>query len=194
MTVDWPPEFDRTDPVRRQKNRSFEVSLHDAIEDLDAEMDRLGVDDWRLETAMDHQSRNPNYPYASQPEPDDPSVVLRWSMDGEQFAIACDRYSRVRDNLRTIGLYVREKRKMEGRPVTTGGSEFANARLPSGEEDAIVAERPAHAVLGVDRDASDAEIIDAFRDAVQEAHPDKGGSEEELKEVKRAREVLLDGA
>jgi len=193
-TVDWPPSFERSNPDRRSPNRNYGVSLHDAIEELDAEMDRLGVDDWRLDTAMRHQSRNPNYPYANQSEPNDPSVVLRWSMDGDQFAVACDAYSRVRDNLRTIGLYVREKRKMEQRPVTTGESEFANARLPSGEEDAIAVSSPAHVVLGVDENASADEIEAAYRERVKEAHPDNGGSSEELREVREAKEVLLDGA
>jgi hypothetical protein len=151
--IDWPPEWERTLARERSKNRSYEVSQNDAITDLDDELDRLGVDDWRLSTAMDHQSRNPNYPYSNQPEPDDPGVVCRWSMDGDQFAVACDAYSRVRDNLRTVGLYIREKRKMSGRPVTTGETEFANARLPSGEEDAVAADPPPYQVLGVDPDA-----------------------------------------
>jgi len=86
--IDWPPEWERTPASERTKNRSYEVTLHDAITDLDDELGRLGVDDCRLSTAMDHQSQNPNYPYANQPEPDDPGVVCRWSMDGEQFAVA----------------------------------------------------------------------------------------------------------
>ncbi|WP_435147199.1 J domain-containing protein [Halobaculum sp. P14] len=191
MSVDWPPEFDRTATADRTRNRSFEVSLSDAIEDLAAQMDRLGVDDWRLSTAMDHQSRNPNYPYANQPEPDDPGVVLRWSMDGDQYAVACDAYSRVRDNLRTVGLYVAEKRKMEQRPVTTGATEFANARLPSGD-DTVEAEPAPHAVLGVDPDASDDEVKRAFRERVKETHPDSGGDTEQFHRVQRAKEVMLD--
>ena len=192
-SVDWPPQFERTDAERRSPNRNYEVSLHDAIEDLDAEMDRLGVDDWRLSTAMDHQSRNPNYPYASQPEPDAPSVVLRWSMDGEQFAIACDAYSRVRDNLRTIGLYVREKRKMEGRPVTTGKSEFANARLPSGDEETVVAAPPPHEVLDVSPDAPEGVVEAAYREKTKTMHPDHGGRTEAFQRLKRAKEAMLDG-
>jgi len=192
VTVDWPPQFERTDAPNRSRNNSFEVSLHDAIEDLNAEMDRLGVDDWRLSTAMDHQSQNPNYPYANQPEPDDPGVVLRWSMEGDQFAIACDQYSRVRDNLRTIGLYVREKRKMENRPVTTGESEFANARLPSGDEDAVAASPPPHEVLDVAPDAPDNVVEAAYREKTKDHHPDHGGSPEAFQRLQRAKEAMLD--
>jgi len=190
--VDWPAGWDRTDPRRRTKNRSYGVSLHDAISDLDQEMERLDVDDWRLSTAMDHQKENRNYPYASQPEPEDPGVVLRWTMDGNQYAVACDRYSRVRDNLRTIGLYVKEKRKMEKRPVETGEDEFANARLPSGDESTIVAEPPAHEVLEVSPEAGPEVVKQAARAKKKETHPDRGGSEQAFQRVVRAEEQLLE--
>ena len=194
--VDWPSGFERTPERDRSPNRSFEVSLHDTIKDLAAEMDRLDVDEWRLSTALDHQSRDPNFPYANQPEPDDPGVALRWTMDGGQYAVACDAHSRVRDNLRTIGLYVREKRKMEKRPVETGESEFANARLPPGDqEDAVVAGaggEPAHEVLEVDADADDDVVEAAFRAKAKEVHPDQGGSRAEWQRLQEAREVMLD--
>jgi len=192
MSIDWPDGFERTPRTERTKNRNYEVDLQQAIEDLDAELDRLDVDDWRLSTAMDHQSRNPNYPYANQPEPDDPGVVVRWSMDGEQYAVACDAHTRVRDNLRTVGLYIREKRKIEQRPVTTGEAEFANARLPSGEDEAVADDPPPHEVLGVDPDAPEAVVQGAYRAKVQDVHPDKGGSAEALKRVKRSQEAMLD--
>ena len=194
--LDWPSGFERTDKLRRSPNRSFEVSLSDALEDLAGEMDRLDADEWRLSTALDHQSQNPNYPYANQPEPDDPGVALRWTMDGGQYAVACDAHSRVRDNLRTIGLYVREKRKMETRPVETGESEFANARLPpADQEDAVVAGAggaPAHEVLEVGADANDDVVEAAFRAKAKEVHPDQGGSRAEWQRLQEAREVMLD--
>jgi len=139
-----------------------------------------------------HQKRNPKYPYANA-SPDDPSAVVRWTMDGDRELVACDSYSRLRDNVRTLYLYIREKRKMEQRPVVTGESEFANARLPSGEEsDAVVAQEPPHAILGVRRDAGVEEVKRAFRDRVQTVHPDHDGSEEEFRRVKNAKEAMLD--
>lgn len=194
--VDWPADFERTPVRERSKNRSYEVSVTQAIDELEAELERLGVDDWRLETNMDHQSRNPNRPYANQPEPDDPSVVVHWSMDGEQFAVACDAHSRVRDNFRTIGLYIHEKRKMDSRPVTTGESEFANARLPPGNEEAIVvadgSTAAPHEVLNVSPDAPEDVIEAATRRLKAEAHPDAGGSREEFQRIVAAEEAMLD--
>jgi DnaJ-domain-containing protein 1 len=189
--LDWPTGFDKTDSTNREPNNRYEASLRDSIDDLEAELELLGVDDWRLSTAARHQKRNPNYPYADA-SPDDPSAVVRWTMDGEQFAVACDAYSRLRDNIRTLYLYIGEKRKMEQRPVETGQSEFANARLPSGEEsDAVVAQEPPHEILGVPSNADRDLVKQAFRRRVQTVHPDHGGSDAEFRRVKNAKEAML---
>ncbi|WP_231183548.1 J domain-containing protein [Haladaptatus sp. DYF46] len=193
-TLDWPATFEQTDPTERTRNNRYEASLRTSIDDVAAELKRVGVDDWRLSTAARHQKQNPRYPYANA-SPTDPSAVVRWTMDGEQYAVACDAYSRLRDNVRTLYLYLREKRKMEQRPVVTGESEFANARLPPADESAVAAPAPAdepHEILGVAPDAPDAVVRGAFRELVKERHPDHGGSEREFTRLKRAREVMLD--
>jgi len=77
MSLDWPPAFERTEPRERADTSRFDVGRSQTIDELEREMDRLGVDEWRLETALDHQSRGRNRPYANQPEPDDPAAVLR---------------------------------------------------------------------------------------------------------------------
>jgi len=48
-------------------------------------------------------------------------------------------------------------------------------------------------VLGVDPDADDAEVVDAYRERVKEAHPDQGGSTEEFLAVKTAFERIENG-
>jgi len=81
---------------------------------------------------------------------------------------------------------------MENRPVRTGRSEFANARLPSAdEEDAIVAETPPHEILDVSPDADGDVVEAAYRAKVKEAHPDQGGSAEALQRLETAKEQLL---
>jgi hypothetical protein len=188
--LEWPEGFERTPDHEREKNRRFDVSLAQAFDDIEAELERLGVDDYRY--SFDAQSRQTDGRPYSRANPDDPSFVLRWSMDGQQFAVACDRWASLRDNVRSVGLYVREKRKMENRPVTTGESEFANARLPSADESAVPGDPPAHAVLGVAEDASDERVREAYRERLKEVHPDVGGDPETFKRVQRAREALLD--
>jgi hypothetical protein len=171
------------------------VSIGQATSDLEDEMDRLGVDEWRVSTGSGrpHVKQHGLPKYSA--NPDEPGVVLRWTMDGYQHAVACDKWDSVRDNLRELYLYVREKRKMESRPVVTGESEFANARLPSGDDEAIVVEQePPHEVLDIQPDASESIVKAAFQEKVKETHPDtESGSAEELKRVREAREAMMDG-
>ncbi|UPV75891.1 J domain-containing protein [Halorussus limi] len=198
--LDWPAGFDRTDAVRQTTNDRFEISLSKAFDELETELDRLGVKDGTdgapgYRYSFDAPQRQTDQrPYA-RANPDDPGFVLQWTMDGNDYAVACDRYSRLRDNVRTVGLYVREKRKMEERPVETGESEFANARLPSGNEnaDAVVAHEPPHEVLGVARDAAPEVVRGAARQLKKKYHPDAGGDEERFKRVVDAENAMLDG-
>jgi hypothetical protein len=189
--LEWPAGFDRTPTRERSKNQRFDVSLTQAFDDLEAELDRLGVDDYRY--SFDARSRQRDGRPYSRSNPDDPSFVLRWTMDGQQFAVACDRWATLRDNVRSVGLYVREKRKMENRPVTTGTSEFANARLPSSDESTVTGEPPAHVVLDISPEASDDAVRAAYRERLKEVHPDVGGDPEQFKRVQHAKERLLDG-
>jgi len=194
--VDWPEFVERTPTRERKRTSKYSVSKTQAIKRLRSELlERVGADDWRLSTASPHRKKD-GLPYADS-NPDDPAAVVRWSKDGEQFAVACDRYTELRDNIRTIGLYVEEKRKMSNRPVKTGQDEFATARLPPGDdEEAIVAggavnEKP-HEILGVAPDAPDAVINGAFRELVKNAHPDNGGDSEYTPQtLKEARNDLL---
>ncbi|GGL57467.1 J domain-containing protein [Halocalculus aciditolerans] len=193
--LDWPDGFERTASEARSPNRSYDVSLAKAFDDLERELVRLDVDDYRYSFDAEQRQRD-GRPY-SRASPDDPGFVLRWTMEGDQYAVACDAYSRLRDNVRTVYHYVSEKRMMGSRPVKTGGSEFANARLPPGDEDAVdgtvvAHSRPPHEVLGVDADAPENVVKAAYRALTKEHHPDHGGSNEKQAELNAAREAMLD--
>ena len=118
-------------------------------------------------------------------------------MDGDQYAAACDKHTRLRDNVRSLYFYLHEKRKMEKRPVVTGESEFANARLPPGDDvtpDGAVVAQPSkpHEVLGVAPDAPEAVVKGAFRSLAKEHHPDAGGNREAFVRYREAKDELLD--
>ena len=191
--IDWPAGLDRTGERRRLSGSKFKASLADTTSEIAAEMDRMGVDDFRASTGSGGAYTKSNGLPKHNANPDDPGFVLRWSKDGEQFAVACDKYRRLRDNARAVYLWVHETRMRANRPVQTGEDEFAAARLPSGEEDAVVAEVPPHEVLGVAPDAPDGVVENAYRERVQETHPDKpDGDEEAFRRVQEARGAMLD--
>jgi curved DNA-binding protein CbpA len=190
VTVDWPAGFERTPAEDREPRRQFDTSLSEAFDHLEAELRRQNVDEYRY--SFDAQQRNADQRPYSRANPDDPSFVLRWRKDGNQFAIACDSHSRLRDNVHEVGKYINEKGRMSRRPVTTGRSEFANARLPSGDEEAVAASPPPHEVLDVAPDAPDNVVEAAFRQKTKEFHPDHGGSTEAFQRLQRAKEAMLD--
>ena len=196
--VDWPPELERTPEQARTYCNKFSVTLHQAISEIETELeDRLSVDDWRLSTAAPHR-KSDGMPYADS-NPEDPSAVVRWSMDGAQFAVGADEHNDLRDNVREIGLWIREKRKMAGRPVKTAESEFATARLPPGESDVgvVVAEaadtHEPHEVLGIDPDADQVVVEAVAKRLSKRYHPDSGEQpdREEFMAVRKARDALL---
>lgn len=50
----------------------------------------------------------------------------------------------------------------------------------------------AETILGVEQGAPNSEIKDAFKKRAKELHPDNGGTPEQFKELKEARDILLD--
>jgi len=191
--IDWPAGFERTNERRRTSGSKFQASLADTTREIEAEMDRMGVDNFRASTGSGGAYTKSNGLPKHNANPDDPGFVLRWSKDGEQFAVACDKYRRLRDNCRAVYLWVHETRMRGNRPVQTGEDEFAAARLPSGEEDAVVGEEPPHEVLGVDSGADRDAVEKAYRERVKETHPDKpDGDEAAFRRVQKAREAMLD--
>lgn len=53
--------------------------------------------------------------------------------------------------------------------------------------------RNPYSVLGVQENASEEEVHQAYREKVKEVHPDTGGSAEEFKTVRKAYECIIDG-
>lgn len=166
--------------------------MADTTSEIEKEMERIGADNWRASTASGgaytKSSGLPKY----NANPDDPSFVLRWQEGEEKFAVACDAYTSLSANVRAVYLWVNETRMRAQRKVVTGESEFAAARLPSGDDDdAVVVQQPPHEVLDVAPDASDEVVAAAKRAKMKTVHPDQGGSVEEKMRVERAAERLL---
>lgn len=187
--IEWPPHLPRTPSPERDSGSDFKVSLARAFRDLEKQLDLIGVENF--EYVFDAPSRQKDgRPYANA-SPDDPGFVLRWTKSGETYAVACDKFRSLRDNVRSVGLYVREKRKMGNRPVVTGRDEFDNLRLPAGDG-SMTTDQP-HEILGVSPDAPDDEVKAAYRRRVKTCHPDLGGSEETFSRVQRAYEEMING-
>jgi hypothetical protein len=177
VTLNWPAEFERTEAVRRKSGSKFSTNFQRTEGQIGDAMDRMGVDHWSL-----NHERGTN---------GDPGVVVRWTDDGTDYAVACDAYRKKRANIRALYLWIEETRKRGNRPVETGQSDFAAAALPGPGEDAVAAGPPPHEVLGVTPDAPDAVTEGAARSLKREYHFDNGGDSEQFKRVTKAEQAML---
>ena len=186
--LDWPVGFERTPAHERTSYpHHFRLSRSEAFDSIVDELEKMDVDDYRVETAAPHTTAHPHRPYADR-DPDDPAVVVYWTREGEQFAAPCDRWNNLRDNARAIAKYLDAKRALDRYGVETIGTEFATQALPSGDETGDAAP---HQILGVSPDADAEAIRDAARERKKKHHPDRGGDPETFKRVTRAERILL---
>lgn len=171
--LNWPDGIERTPPEDRTDTSKFSKGFRDTKSQLKGEMRRLGVERWNLDDVTGSGG--------------DPGVVVRWTIDGIDHAVACDKFTTKGDNLRETYLWINETRMRKQREAQTAKDAFAAAQLPSGDNEAIVTSLPAHTILGVDSDATADEVDAAFRRLSKIHHPDHGGDEETFREIKRAR-------
>jgi DnaJ-domain-containing protein 1 len=200
MSLDWLPGEERTPARERTRNRNFDATLGRTTEQIETEMDRLDPDKWRASIANQHTKAGGNGLPRHDANPDDPGFVLRWTKDGTDYGVACDCYSRLRDNARTVYLWVHETRMRSNRPVVTGSGDFAAAQLPPAEQGSDATAlgsssmrdtRDPHEVLGVDPGAPIEVVESAARALKAKHHPDAGGDREEYIAVQRAEDAML---
>lgn len=114
--------------------------------------------------------------------PSDPGVALHFRWDGAWRCIAIDKYNRPEDNLRAI-YHVLEARRVELRHGGIGVARAAFkgfAALPPG------ANEDWRDVLEVGPSATIEEAEAAFRARARTAHPDLGGSTDEMARLNSA--------
>lgn len=184
----WPEGWQRTERHRRRA-AAYKVSFARARDELVRHLRLMGARDVIVSTNV--PLRLDGLPYANSREPEDPGVAVYWTdRKKREQVIACDRWNRVKDNLRAVGLAVEALRMLE----RTGASEILERAFRGFA--ALPAETPRRTwreVFGVGpNDTGGRAWIDAmYRALAQQRHPDRGGSHEEMLELNRAREEAL---
>lgn len=162
------------------------LSVSDALDRLEGEVTRLGVDTYTLSTNV--EPRLDGRPRSSAARIDDPGVALYFKLQGQDTVLACDRWVRVADNIAAIAKHIEALRGIERWGVGSLRQAFAGyAALPPAET-----APPAQGwwqILGVDRTAPWAEIETRWRDLMRTAHPDQGGDPELAKRLNAARDA-----
>jgi len=93
----WWPDGLKTTEVR-VSGRKFSVSLAKAVSDLEDEIEKLNPDDWKALTGNNHTKSN-GMPLHNA-SPDDPAFALKWTKDGDSFAVGSDEYRTLAANVR----------------------------------------------------------------------------------------------
>lgn len=179
----WPTGQART-PQHQRKYSRFQTSFGPARDDLISELHRMGAREIIIST--DVPLRRDGLPYADG-DPKDPGIAVYFKRRNKPYVIACDTYHRLKDNARAVWATVEALRTIERH----GGSRLMEQAFTG------FTALPAHQaepswwdVLGVNPEATLAEIEEAHLRLAERHHPDVvGGDHELMARINRARDV-----
>lgn len=187
----WPVHIDRA--AKREKTTKFDMSEGKVTGLFETEIGRLGPDDWMVYVGRTRTKSNglPTH----QANPEDPGFAVKWTKGGQSYAVGCDKWDYLFDNVREVTLWLKEERMSDNRPVETAAESFAHAALPGGEDSAheteVIVENP-YDVLGIGDDQPLPVIESRYEYRRKHAHPDQDGTNEEFIRVQKAWEQIQD--
>ncbi|HRN83247.1 MAG TPA: DnaJ domain-containing protein [Hyphomicrobium sp.] len=181
----WPDGWPRTPEQKRRRNSPFKVESNKCREDLMFELRLLGAQNVLVSSDIPIRVDGTPYADAARRIIRNPGVAVYFTPNGKQMVMARDKYERVEDNLRSIGLAIEAIRAVERH----GGAAMMERAFAGFA--ALPAPRSPFEILGVSPSASIADIERAFRAAARKAHPDAGGSTAAMAELNAARDAAL---
>lgn len=188
----WPAHKPRKKSYE-QKNGTFRqgdqtLTLSQAMRRVDAELTRLNASYPLVSTNL--ELKVDGSPKATQ-WVSDPGVCVYFHLKGKPYALACDSYTTVIQNIAAVAKHLEASRAIERYGVATAAETLqAFTALPPPAD--AKPKRPWWEVLGVIRDGADEDSIKAmFRAKAKKAHPDMGGASEALSELTEALKEAL---
>jgi len=175
----------RPNETKTRKSKA-PLSASDAALRLEAELDRLGAEDAKLSTSQ--KLRIDGTPRSDLSEPTDVGAAVYFTLNGKARVLACDRWTRVADNIAAIAQHIDALRRIERYGIGDLNQAFAGyAALP-----------PVGGTQGGDWRA-ELEIASAerltleqveaqYRTLLKRRHPDAGGTHDAVVRLNRARD------
>lgn len=174
----WPEGRPRTPSWKRQRSR-FKTGFGMAVRQVMAELQRLGARNAVVSTNV--PLRRDGLPLASAKRVDDPAAAAYFTHKGKQMCFACDRWDRIEDNIYAISKTIEAMRGIDrwgtGDMLDAAFSGFIAIPPPDDWRTA----------LGHPETLDQAEA--AYRARARVAHPDAGGSHEQMSALNRARDA-----
>jgi len=184
MTAAYPLAW--PDHIPRSKTRDkggFKASLAVALKNVEASIRLFAKDSGK---PVSNVTISSNVALGA-PKPADPGVSVWMTWDGLQVCIPVDRYQTVEANLQAIH-HIIEARRTELRHGTLA---LVRATFTGFVALPPPARRTCWDVLGLKPGSSRADVERAYRDKAKTAHPDAGGSHEQMSELTAARDQAL---
>lgn len=166
----WPVGFPR---VKARESSRFKTSLPGALNNVRKSLEMFGKDSGKAIGGLVISS---NYTLGTE-RPADPAVAVYFLWDGLQVCIPVDRYNTLPGNLQAIH-HIIEARRVELRHgslalIRATFTGFTALPPPS-------AFAPWRTILGLMSDCTLADAEMAYRAKARAAHPDNGGSHDEM--------------
>ena len=175
--LQWPDGRPRS--PRRERSRFKQHGFGQTRDALIAEVYRM--DGAHLVLSTNIPLRLDGLPFARFIEPTDPGVAIYFTSGENQMAFSCDRWDCVQDNVHAIRLSIAAIRGIKrwggGDMVRAAFTGFQALPPPDWRGD-----------LGLDADATLADAERSFRKRAKSAHPDAGGTHENMARLNGAIE------
>ena len=192
--LEWPIGWKRTPAAQRVPSRfstkrqgeyKRELSLTDAIERLELQLDRLASKSVTLSTSVSLTLRGMP---RSDERPNDPGAAVYFSFRGKATVIACDKYTSVAGNIGAMAAHLEAIRAIERYGVGTIEQALAGYK-------ALPADTAANwrAVFGFAAESTPTieQVDSAYKATAKNHHPDLGGTDIDMAHINRARDYAL---
>lgn len=180
--LQWPAGRPRN-KVRR--NARFKRTQDRARRDLCSEVRMAGGTSLVISTNC--ELRRDGLPRSDRRPPDDPGVAAYFVDRNKRLTcVACDRWDTVKDNMTAVASMIEAMRGIE----RWGGQQASDqafagfAALPPAVKDRTG--QPWHVVFNVAAHAPSDEVESAYRTLAKQRHPDRGGSEQGMRDLNDA--------
>jgi hypothetical protein len=155
-----------------RKHRTKTVTLPIALDRLEDQLARLGAQAPVLSTNL--ELRLNGQPRAGQKDPEDPGAACYFTLNKKRLVFACDKWTRVADNVAAIAAHIRAIRSVENYGVGSTEQSFEGYRSLEDFSNGVI---PWRRILGFPAEAlpSLAEVEAKWRARMKEVHPDMSG-------------------
>jgi len=199
-------------PRREKETCRFRSTAGQTQNDLKCELAAIGVDECVIQADLDEsQIRNDGMPYASAKFKSDRVIISFDHPEQGSVSFPCDTYDGFWNNVRGIVKTMESLRAVDRYGVTKNSQQYTGwKQLPSNAivlqdfrsvEDAagFIVEHVSECFFGDETEQEKCDYIlddhtmlkSAYRDASMRCHPDKGGSDQAMAKLNRARDMII---